>query len=104
MDLNGKVAIVTGAGSGIGHGIAERLSRAGAAVCVNYLGYEDTAKALAARLPRAIATRADVSSAAEVQAMVDRTVRDCAAWTSWPTTRASRSRFRRSSSTRRRGT
>ncbi len=26
MDLNGKVAIVTGAGSGIGHAITERLS------------------------------------------------------------------------------
>jgi glucose 1-dehydrogenase len=75
MDLNGKVAIVTGAGSGIGHSIAERFAEAGAAVCVNYLGYEDEAQALAARLPRAIAIRADVSSAADVTAMVER-VRD----------------------------
>ena len=73
MDLKGKVAIVTGAGSGIGHAIAERFAEAGAAVCVNYLGYEEDAKALAARLPRAIAVRADVSSAADVTAMVERT-------------------------------
>ncbi len=70
MDLKGKVAIVTGAGSGIGHSIAERFAEAGAAVCVNYLGFEDEAKALAARLPRAIAVRADVSSAGDVNAMV----------------------------------
>jgi len=71
LDLKGKVAIVTGAGSGIGHAIAERFAEAGAAVCVNYLGYEDEARALAARLPRALAVRADVSSAAEVAAMVE---------------------------------
>jgi glucose 1-dehydrogenase len=73
MNLNGKVAVVTGAGSGIGHAIAERFSQAGAAVCIGYLGYEDDARALAARLPRAIAVHADVSRAADVQAMVDRT-------------------------------
>ena len=75
MDLEGKVAVVTGAGSGIGYSIAERLAGEGAAVCVNYLGYEDEAKALAQRLPKAIAVKADVSKAAEVQAMVDATVR-----------------------------
>jgi glucose 1-dehydrogenase len=76
MDLEGKVAVVTGAGSGIGYSIAERLAAEGAAVCVNYLGYEDDAKALAQRLPKAIAFKADVSKAAEVQAMVDATVKE----------------------------
>jgi glucose 1-dehydrogenase len=75
MDLDGKVAVVTGAGSGIGYSIAERLAGEGAAVCVNYLGYEDDAKALAQRLPKAIAVKADVSKAADVQAMVDATVK-----------------------------
>ena len=76
MDLNGKVAIVTGAGSGIGHAIAERFAAAGASVCVNYLGYEEEAKALAQRLPKAIALKADVSKVGEVQALVDTTVRE----------------------------
>jgi len=74
MDLKGKAAIVTGAGSGIGYAIAERFAAAGASVCVNYLGSEEEAKALAKRLPKAIAFKADVSKAAEVKAMVDATV------------------------------
>ncbi|HXM54774.1 MAG TPA: glucose 1-dehydrogenase [Candidatus Dormibacteraeota bacterium] len=76
MDLNGKVAIVTGAGSGIGYAIAERFAGAGAAVCVNYLGHEGEARALAERLPRAIAVEADVSNAAQVTAMVERAHRE----------------------------
>src|SRR5215471_7216840 len=72
MDLNGKVAVVTGAGSGIGHAIAERFSEAGASVCVNYFDYGPEAEALARRLPKAIAVHADVSRATEVNAMVDR--------------------------------
>jgi glucose 1-dehydrogenase len=76
MDLKGRVAIVTGAGSGIGHAIAECFAQAGASVCVNYRGYEDEAKALAARLPNAIAVQGDVSDAGDVAAMVDRTRRE----------------------------
>lgn len=76
MDLTGKVAIVTGAGSGIGYATAERLGAAGASICVNYLDHEEAACALAARLPRAIAVHADVSRREQVQAMVDRVCRE----------------------------
>jgi glucose 1-dehydrogenase len=74
MDLTGKTVLVTGAGSGIGHATAELLGGAGAAVCVNYFGhdYAEEARALAARLPRAIAVEADVSNAAQVTGMVER--------------------------------
>jgi len=76
VDLNGKVAIVTGAGSGIGLAIAQRFAAAGAVVCVNYLGYEDDAKALVHSLPKGMGFKADVSKAPEVQAMVDATIKE----------------------------
>ncbi len=34
MTLEGKVAFITGAGSGIGRGTAERLAREGADICI----------------------------------------------------------------------
>lgn len=77
-ELAGKVAIVTGAGSGIGHAIALRFGSEGASIVVNYFGYEAEAEALAGQLSeaghRSIALKADVSSSAEVAAMVDRAV------------------------------
>lgn len=76
QELKDKVAIVTGAGTGIGHAIAERFGREGAHVCVNYYGGEEQAEALAKRISescdRSIALKADVSNAGEVAAMVER--------------------------------
>jgi glucose 1-dehydrogenase len=80
MNLTGKVAIVTGAGSGIGTAIAQALSDAGASVCINYFGaYEADAKAHAGRLPHAIAVSADVSDPASVAAMVEETTKELGA-------------------------
>lgn len=76
MELEGKVAIVTGAGSGIGHSIAEALAEAGAAVVIDYLDFEEEAHALAARLPRAVAIRGDVSVRSDVERVVELAVRE----------------------------
>ena len=79
-ELEGKVAIVTGAGTGIGHAIAERFGHEGAKVCVNYFGGEEQAEELAAKIStacdRSIAIRADVSNSVEVAAMVERVGRE----------------------------
>ena len=78
MDLAGKVAIVTGGGTGIGRAISAALAREGAHVAVNYSRSEDDAAATVRELEgigtRAIAVRADVSRSDEVGAMVARTV------------------------------
>jgi len=68
--LDGKIAIVTGAGQGIGKAIAEKLAAEGATVVVSDLD-ETTAKATASALPGAAAVRADVTDRQGVQAMVD---------------------------------
>ncbi len=79
-DLEGKVALVTGAGSGIGHAIAVAFGRAGAHVVVNYFGYEQQAEALAQALTRSadrsLALKADVSNAQQVADMVRDAVKE----------------------------
>lgn len=71
--LDGQRAIVTGANSGIGEGIARGLAEAGAAVVVNWVSGEDRAEQVVADIRAsggtAMAVRADVSDESQVQAM-----------------------------------
>jgi 2-hydroxycyclohexanecarboxyl-CoA dehydrogenase len=69
--LEDKIAIVTGAGQGIGRAIADKLAAQGATVVVTDLD-EANAKLAAAGLPGAVAIRADVTDRHDVQAAVDR--------------------------------
>ncbi len=62
MELAGKVAIVTGAGRGIGRAIAMELGRAGARVIVNYRGNAAAAAEVVAAIGNAVAVQADVST------------------------------------------
>jgi 3-oxoacyl-[acyl-carrier protein] reductase len=72
--LDGKVALVTGAGSGFGRGIAETFAREGARIAVVDIN-EAAAQAVAKTLGRsAIAIAADVSRAADVSGAVERTI------------------------------
>ena len=77
LKLEGKVALVTGAGSGIGQAIAVLLGREGADIAVNDID-KPSAEATAARIARlgrrVIAIQADVSDAKDVGAMVSRTI------------------------------
>ena len=74
MRLQDRVALVTGAGSGIGYAIASTFAQEGADVCINYLGYGDQAQELAASIEKmgrkALAVEADVSQAGQVQRMI----------------------------------
>jgi glucose 1-dehydrogenase len=71
--LKGQKALVTGANSGIGEGIALALGKAGADVVVNYIDHEQQAAQVVEKIQhcgsRAFAYKADVSKEADVQAM-----------------------------------
>lgn len=74
MELDGKAAIVTGSGTGVGRATALRLAELGCHVVVNYSRSKDAAEEVAAaargRGVRAVAVRADVSDDADCRALV----------------------------------
>ncbi|PYM31903.1 MAG: hypothetical protein DME15_15785 [Candidatus Rokuibacteriota bacterium] len=76
MRLAGKVAVVTGGGSGIGRGIALAMAREGADVVIPDIQGQNAERvgAEVRALGRKVASmKTDVTSAADVKAMVDRT-------------------------------
>ena len=78
QNLSGKIALVTGASRGIGRAIAQRLSRDGAAVAVNYVSNANSAEEVAAEIKAAggdaIALPADVSKLEDIKRLFDQTI------------------------------
>ncbi len=76
--LKGKVALVTGASRGIGRAIAERLSREGAAIVVNYASNDTEARKVVAQIEssrgKALAIQADVGRVREIVRLFDETI------------------------------
>jgi glucose 1-dehydrogenase len=73
IDLSGKRALVTGAGMGIGQGIAIELARQGADVAAHYAHSEpeETVKEIEASGRRSATVQADLSRAAECERIVE---------------------------------
>ena len=78
-NLNGKVAVVTGASKGIGAGIARSLAAAGAKVVVNYAASKDGAERVVSDIKAkggaAIAVKGDVGKAADVARLFEETTK-----------------------------
>lgn len=74
MELEGRVALVTGAAQGIGKAISLLLAKHGANIVVSDINLEkatETAKEIESMGRKAIAVRVDVSKAEDVEQMVD---------------------------------
>jgi 3-oxoacyl-[acyl-carrier protein] reductase len=80
MDIEGRVAVITGGGTGVGRATALELARRGCAVLVNYSRSKDEAEQTAADAAefgvKAIAVQADVAEDADCRRMIETAVRE----------------------------
>ena len=86
-NLEGKVALVTGASRGIGRAVARALAEAGASVTVNYLSHAAEAEEVADSIRRlggqALAVQADVRRPDDVRRLVETTTLELGPSGSW---------------------
>ncbi|MBS3848692.1 SDR family oxidoreductase [Devosia sp. BSSL-BM10] len=80
MNMDGKIAIVTGGGRDIGRACVMRLAQAGAAVAINYYksdaGAKSAVEEIIAAGGRAFALQGDMTVQADVDALIARTVKE----------------------------
>jgi glucose 1-dehydrogenase len=82
MRLDGKIALITGASQGIGHGIAVGMAKEGANPIINYRSEADLEGALAVKKEvealgrKCLTIQADISKISEISALVDRSIKE----------------------------
>ena len=78
--LKDKIAVITGASSGIGRGIAQAFAEEGADVVVNYRQSKEKAESLVEEIKesgcRAIAVQADMANKDDIESLIEETINE----------------------------
>ncbi len=94
MEVEGKAALITGGGTGVGRATALRLAEGGCSVVVNYSRSKDEAEQTAADATalgvKAIPFRADVASDTDCRSLAKIAVDELGGGTCWSTARGPR--------------